>query len=76
MIFPKAVRIRPTFASAPPGSDVNVTKPSSTPTPSSPKDRKKSARAYGSTTAWKETSDSRRLELGRFSVPLLPPTPR
>ena len=33
-------------------------KPSSSSTPSSPNARKKSARAYGSTIAWNETSDS------------------
>ena len=76
MIFPKATRILPTLARRPPGSDVNVTKPSSTSTLVSEKERKKSARAYGSTIACKATSDSRRLALGRFSTEFFPETAR
>jgi hypothetical protein len=41
-----------------PGSEVKVMKPSSTPTSSGPKVRKKSARAYGSTMAWSDASAS------------------
>ena len=45
LTLPNAARILPTFVSSPPGSDVRVMKPSSTSTPSSPNEMKKSARA-------------------------------
>jgi hypothetical protein len=54
--FPNAARIFPAFTSNPPGNAGNVMKPSSSSTPSSPNEMKKSARAYGSTTAWNEAS--------------------
>ena len=56
--LPNCARILPTFSSRLPGSDVNVMKPSSTSRPSGPAARKKSARAYGSTTAWNAASAS------------------
>ncbi len=45
--LPICSRNFPTFASSPPGSDVNVMNPSSTSTPSGENEKKKSARAYG-----------------------------
>ena len=51
LTLPNAARIFPILVNRPPGSAVSVAYPSSSSTPVSPNDRKKSARAYGSTTA-------------------------
>ena len=59
-----------------PGSSVSVAKPSSSSTPSSPNARKKSARAYGSTIAWNETSDSGISSAGDGLISLWPAAPR
>jgi hypothetical protein len=76
LTLPKAARIFPAFTSRPPGSDVKVTNPSSSSTPDSPNERKKSARAYGSTAAWNEASVSRISNAFDGSTGFLPPTPR
>src|SRR5205814_6286796 len=60
----------------PPGRLVNVTNPSSISTPSSPNETKKSARAYGSTTAWNDASDSCICSAGSGLMVLRPTAPR
>jgi hypothetical protein len=74
---PKLLRIFPTFISSPAGSVGNVMKPSSISAPSGEKARKKSARAYGSTTAWNVVStSSRSSEGGASGESLWPAAPR
>ncbi len=73
--MPNCARILPTFSSMLPGNEVNVTKPSSMSSPCGPADRKKSARAYGSMTAWNETSASLSSIAGCSLIGFLPAAP-
>ena len=74
-VLPNAAYCRPTFMSSPPGSAGKVRYPSSTATPSSPNARKKSARAYGSTIACSDISDSGKANAGSGFTPFFPATP-
>ena len=74
--LPNAVRILPAFTRSPPGTVGNVMKPSSRLAPSSPNETKKSPRAYGSTTAWNDTSASLNWSDGDGDTGFDPAVPR
>ena len=75
LTLPNCAFILPTFSSTPPGSVGNVMKPSSISSPSGDAARKKSARAYGSTIAWKLISASLRRSAGIGATVFRPAAP-
>ena len=76
LALPNAAFSLPTFMRKPPGRVGNVMKASSISASSGPKARKKSARAYGSTTAWSASSASSIWSDGCGSTSFSPIAPR